>query len=164
MSYKTPSFLKALLTPNGKPPTGRRIWSIDLETVWLPFFVATNAMAETNIPHDALGAPLRLALSGDGSIKFSKSGRPVTKVAKDLSDAVRLARENFAAGLQNHAKQVLASYPDAYREQVELAKEAGAPIIAKDKAMLDDYIALAMEQALADAEAKAKPEAVEVTA
>jgi len=30
---ETPSYIKALLIPNGKKPAGRKVWSIDLETV-----------------------------------------------------------------------------------------------------------------------------------
>ena len=153
---ETPSYIKALLVPNGKKPAGRRVWSIDLETVWLPLFTATNAMGETHIAHDAIGAPLRLALASDGSVKFSKSGRPVTKVAKELADTVKMMRENFATELQNYAAMVIADNGDGYREQVELAREAGEPIIANDKAKLDEALTLAMEQAVAQAEAKGK--------
>jgi hypothetical protein len=39
---ETPNYIKSLVMPNGKKPAGRRVWSIDLETVWLPFFYATN--------------------------------------------------------------------------------------------------------------------------
>ena len=38
----TPNYIKSLLAPNTKKPQGRKVWSIDLETVWLPFFTATN--------------------------------------------------------------------------------------------------------------------------
>jgi len=158
---ETPNSIRVLLTPNGnKKPTGKRVWSIDLETVWLPFFTATNTMCETHIAHEALGAPIRLAYASDGSVKFGKSGRPMTKVAKELSDAVRLARENFAAGLQNYSGQVLTDNPDGYKAEIALAQEAGAPIIANDKAKLDDAIAKSIEQALAEAEAK-KPKETE---
>ena len=42
METQTPSYIKALLIRNGKKPAVRRVWSIDLETVWLPFFTATK--------------------------------------------------------------------------------------------------------------------------
>ena len=154
---ETPSYIKALLIPNGKQPRGRRVWSIDLEAVWLPFFTSTNAMGETHIAHDAIGAPLRLAYASDGSVKFSKTGRPITKVAKEVADTVKMIRENFASGLQNYASMVIADNPEEYQTQVDLARQAGEPIIANDKAKLDEAIALAMEQAVAEAEAKAKP-------
>jgi len=158
---ETPTYVKALLIRNGKKPVARRVWSIDLETVWLPFFTATNTMGDTQIPSDAMGAPLRLAYNPDGSVKFSKSGRPVTKVAKDLADNVRLVRENFTAGLQSYANMVITQNPEGYKAEVEKAKQAGEPIIAHDKAKLDEAIAKAIEARLAEAEAKAetKPEA-----
>ena len=57
---ETPNYIKSLLIPSIKKPQGRRVWSIDLEQVWLPFFTATNTMGDTAIPVDALGCPLRL--------------------------------------------------------------------------------------------------------
>ena len=155
---ETPSYIKSLLMPNGKKPRGRKVWSIDLETVWLPFFTATNVMGDTHISPDALGAPLRLAYDADGSVRFSKTGRPITKVAKDLADNVRMVRENFTAGLQSYANAVITERPDEYKAQVEVSSQAGEPIIANDRANLDKAIALAMEKA------KAKPEPELVTA
>jgi hypothetical protein len=160
---ETPNYIKALLTPNGKQPSGKRVWSIDLESCWLPFFVATNAEGQTHIAHEALGAPIRLAYAGDGSVKFGKSGRPSTKVAKELGEAVKMVRENFGAGLQAYAGKVIADNADGYKAQVELARQAGEPIIAQDKAKLADAIAKGIEQALADAVAKA-PKPAQVVA
>ncbi len=158
---KTPQYIKSLLIQNGKKPIGRKVWSIDLETVWLPFFTATNAMGETAIPAEALGAPLRLAYNADGSVKFSKSGRPVTKVAKDIADNVRLVRENFVAGLQSYANGVMTENPDSYKAEIDKAKKAGEPIINRDKQNLEQAIVQLREQQLAEAmaQAEAKPEA-----
>ena len=156
---ETPSYIKSLLMPNGKKPAGRKVWSIDLEAVWLPFFTSTNTVGDTQISPEALGAPLRLAYDPDGSIKFSKTGRPITRVAKDLADTVRMVRDNFSAGLQNYANEVITNNPDGYSAQVEMAKQAGEPIVAKDRANLDKAIAIATEKAIAEAEAKAKAEA-----
>jgi hypothetical protein len=148
-----------LLTPNGKKPAGKRIWSIDLEGTWLPFFTATNAEGQTHIAHEAMGAPIRLVYAGDGSVKFGKSGRPSTKVAKELGEAVRLVRENFAAGLLAYAGKVITDNPDGYKAEVELARQAGEPILANDSAKLEDAIAKAIDKAVAEAEAKGKPKA-----
>ncbi|GAI42116.1 unnamed protein product, partial [marine sediment metagenome] len=122
---KTPNYIKALLKPNGKKPSARRVWGIDLEFVWLPFFTATNAMGDTAIPSDALGCPIRLGYAQDGSVKFGKTGRPQTKVARELSEGVRLIRENFTANLMSYASSVIAEHADAYKEQVKLAQEEG---------------------------------------
>src|SRR4030042_4304194 len=103
---ETPNYIKTLLKPNGKKSGERKVWSIGLQTVWLPFFVATNVQGDTAGPREALGAPLRLAKDTDGSVKFSKSGRPVLKVAPELADQIRLVRENFVSGLITHTNQV----------------------------------------------------------
>jgi len=63
-------------------------------------------MGDTAIPSDALGSPIRLAFDKDGSVKFSKTGRPVSRVAKPISDSVTLIRQNFVANLQQYAEQV----------------------------------------------------------
>ena len=169
---ETPNYIKSLLIPNdGKKPRARRVWGIDLELVWLPFFLATNTQGDTAIPADALGSPLRLGYNADGSVKFTKTGRPVTKVAKDIGDNVRLVRDNFTAGLLAYANGVITDNPDGYSQQIESAKIAGEPIQTKDRANLDKAMAEQMAEAVAEAEKKAKAEArakskekVEVTA
>ena len=153
---ETPSYIKSLLIPNGKKPAGRKVWSIDLETVWLPFFTATNTMGDTRIAPDALGAPLRLAYAPDGSVKFSKSGRPVIAVSKEIAQNVRLVRENFVAGLQDYANAVVTENPDGYKAMVEMAGKAGQPILTTDRRNLDKAMAERMEEAIAEAEANAE--------
>ena len=160
-AMETPGYIKALLMPNGKRPAGRKVWSIDLETVWLPFFTATNVMGDTRIPPDAIGAPLRLAYDTDGAVKFSKAGRPIMKVAKELADNVRMVRENFTATLQGYANGVITESPDGYKAEIEQARLAGEPIIAKDRASLEQAIAKAVAEAITQAEPKAVAEAVE---
>ena len=36
------TFVKRLLMPVGQQKSARKVWSIDLESVWIPFFTATN--------------------------------------------------------------------------------------------------------------------------
>ena len=161
---QTPNYIKSLLLPNAKSPQGRRVWSIDLETVWLPFFTATNTMGDTAIPSDALGCPIRLAYDKDGSVKFSKTGRVMSKVVKPISDCVTLIRQNFVANLQQYSEQVATSRKEDYAKQVEMATIAGKPIIAHDRAELDKAIQLQLEEAMRQAEAVAEtPEAVAET-
>lgn len=163
---ETPNYIKSLLSPNGKKPAGRKAWSIDLETVWIPFFTATNTVGETQLPSDSLGAPLRLAYEADGSVRFSKTGRPINKVVKPLAEAIRMVRDNFSAGLLGYTEQVIAKDKAGFRRQVELARKAGSPIVSKDRINLSNAMAEAMADALAKAEAEAeavavaKPEAV----
>ena len=46
----TATYIKQLVTPQAKSAnTARKVWSIDLEPVWLPFFTATNTMGDTAI-------------------------------------------------------------------------------------------------------------------
>jgi len=125
----TPNYIQSLLAPNTKKPQGKKVWSIDLETVWLPFFTATNTMGDTAIPSDALGCPLRLAYDKAGAVRFSQSGRPVIRVAKEISDNVRLVRDNFTANLINYAGEVMNQNTEAYKTQIELARKAGEPIL-----------------------------------
>ena len=165
---ETPNYIKALVKPtsNGKAKA-RRVWSIDLETVWLPFFTATNTAGDTAIPIEALGAPLRLATNPDGAVRFSKQGRPVIKVAKDISDNIRLVRENFVSGLQSYASTVAKENHEAYVAMVKKAVEAGKPLIDHDNAKLEKAIAIMQAEAMAEAgkaEAEVKAEAELVTA
>ena len=156
---ETPTYIKALLVNNSKKaPQARRVWSIDLETVWLPFFTATNVMGDTTVPADALGAPLRLQYQKDGTVRFSPNGRPVIRVAKDLSDNIRLIRENFTAGLMAYAHGVSMENAEAWRAEVVKDGEAGKPIITHDNEMLSEAIAKVMSD-MSEAQTKAKAEA-----
>jgi hypothetical protein len=160
---ETPNYIKSLLVPTTKRPQGRKVWSIDLEQVWLPFFTATNTMGDTAIPSQAIGCPLRLGYDKAGAVRFTQAGRPVIRVAKELADNVRLVRDNFTANLLNYAGSVIREHGEDYKAQVELAREAGEPIYQHDKNQLASAVkALAEAQAIAEAEAvaKAKAEAV----
>ncbi len=155
----TPNYIKALLTPTTKRPQGRKVWSIDLQTVWLPFFTATNTMGDTAIPSDALGCPLRLGYDKAGAVRFTQAGRPVIRVAKEISDNVRLVRDNFTANLMNYAGEVMTEHTEAYKTQVGLAQKAGEPIYQHDRAELDKAMqAQAVAKAKAETEAKAEAE------
>lgn len=149
---ETPNYIKNLLKPTANKATSRKVWSIDLETVWLPFFTATNAMGDTAISSEAIGAPMRLAYNQDGSVKFSKAGKPVVKVAKDISDNVKMVRENFVAGLQTYTNTVFNEHGEAYKAQIQKAVVAGKPIIEHDKEKLDEAMEKMVEQAIAEAE------------
>ena len=157
---ESPSYIKSLITPTTKQPQGRRVWSLDLQQVWLPFFTATNTMGDTAIPVDALGCPLRLGYDKTGAVRFSQSGRPVVRVAKEIGDSVRLVRDNFTANLLNYAGSVIKDNAEGYKTQVELARQAGEPIYQHDKNQLASALkAKAEAEAVAQAEAVAKAEA-----
>jgi len=153
---ETPQYIKSLLIRNGKKSGGRKVWSIDLETIWLPFFYAAKIMGESTISPEALGAPIRLQYDADGAVKFSRTGRPLTKVVKEISDEVRLVRDNFTASLVSYANGVISENPDRYKELIEEAKKAGEPIVMRDKVNLDQALAQMRERELAEAHAKVK--------
>ena len=155
----TPNYIKNLLMPSAKPTKGRKSWSIDLQQVWIPFFTSTNVMGDTAIPLDALGCPLRLAYEKDGSVRFSKTGRPVVKIAKPVADSISLVRENFTANLVNYAHSVATDKAEAYIAQVKMAVKQGEPIIQRDTNELNKAVKLQIEQAMREAEAKAQAEA-----
>jgi hypothetical protein len=164
-TMETPNYIKSLLTPNTKQPQGRKVWSIDLQQVWLPFFTATNTMGDTAIPSEAIGCPLRLGYDKAGQVRFSQAGRPVIRVAKEIADNVRLVRENFTANLLNYAGSVMRDNADGYKAQIEMAKKAGDPIYQHDKNQLSNALkARAEAEAKEQAEALAKEEEAETEA
>lgn len=146
------NYIQRLVTPTAKKGNARKVWSVDLEQVWLPFFVATNANGDTAIPHEAIGAPIRLAYNPDGTVKFSKSGKPVTKVAKELGEQIRNVRENFVAGLVQYASDTAEKNAKGVKKELELARKAGKPILDDDNNHLQEAIAAQMEAAANAAE------------
>ncbi|HUV51613.1 MAG TPA: hypothetical protein VMW64_00885 [Dehalococcoidia bacterium] len=162
-----PEYIASLLKPTTRQ-TGRKVWSIDLETVWLPFFTATNTVGATVIPPEALGCPLRLAYGKDRLPKFNETtGKPVIRVAKELGDSVKMVRDNFVANLQSYAVNVRKSNLDGYKAEILANAEAGKPIAEADRMAVDKAIAEAVAEAMAgksaspiEAEAKAEAELV----
>ncbi len=150
MEITTPEYIAMLLNPAPSKPQGRKVWSVDLETVWLPFFTASNVMGKTVIPPEALGAPLRLAYGKDGVAKFNpNTGKPVIRVAKELGEGVKMVRENFIANLQHFSATVRKSEPEAYKAEVSASIEAGKPIREADRVAINNAMAEAMAEALA---------------
>ena len=158
----TPNYIKSLLIPNTKKPQGRKVWSIDLETVWLPFFTATNTMGDTAIPSDALGCPMRLAYDKSGAVRFSQSGKPVIRVAKELSDNVKMVRDNFTANLIRYAGEVMNEHSDDYKAQLALANKAGLPIAQHDTHELSKALEAIIEAKAEAEKAESQPEAERV--
>ena len=143
----------------------RKVWSVPMNGVWLPFFMATNTTGNTAISADVLGAPLRLQREKDGTPKLSSSGKPVVRVVKELNDQVKLVRENFMAGLVHYAHTVQKEMPQEYNSQAKAAREAGDPIIQKDMADLTAYMkALAELANCAARDAATEPEPEQVAA
>ena len=133
------SLLKA--RPAKEGATDRRSWGIPVFGVWVPFFTATNAAGESHISAESLGYPVRLAKDKDGTPKFADNGRPIVRVVKEISDSVRIIRENFVAELMAYPTSVKANYPDQYAAQVAVASTKGQAMADKDMAVLKAYIA-----------------------
>jgi hypothetical protein len=143
--------IKSMLTPTLKKGGDKRAWSIPVATTWVPFFTATNVKGLTTVEADVLGAPLRLARNTDGSIKFTKAGRPMTRVHPVIAEHVKVAREHYEAELLAYAGNVARELPGKYKAQVELAQRAAEPVTAQmDQDVLDFLAALAAEQAAAE--------------
>lgn len=109
-------------------------------------------MGDTAIPLDALGCPIRLAYDKDGSVRFGRTGRPVTKVAKPISDTASLVRQNFVANLVQYSEQVASAKKQEYATLVGLCAKAGHPIMSHDEAELSKAIQLQIEEAMREAE------------
>ena len=164
---KTPTFsvsIPNLLQPMPGKATDRRAWSIPIQAIWLPFFTATNVTGETAIAAEALGAPLRLQRNDDGMPKFSKTGRPVIRVVKELSDQIRIVRENFTAGLLAYAQGVQKAMPNEFKAQAEANHKAGEPIAQKDVSDLEEYLELMKLEAQEAAKTEGQPETAETEA
>jgi hypothetical protein len=108
---------------------------------------------------------MRLAYDKAGAVRFSQAGRPVIRVAKDISDNVRLVRDNFTANLISYAGEVMTQNTEAYKAQVELAVKAGEPIAQHDRLQLSKALQAQVEaeaEVQECAKAKAQPETREL--
>lgn len=144
----TAADVKTMLTPTLRKGGDKRAWAISVESTWVPFYTATNTKGLTTIAPDVLGAPPRLAKDKDGTIKFSKAGRPMTRVHPVLAEHVNVARENYEADLLAFAGNVAREMPTKYKAQVELAQRAAVPVVEAQAQEVDDFLAnLAAEQA-----------------
>ncbi len=160
--------IASLLRPVVKKTGGRKVWGLDLETTLVPFFTAEAVEGHAYIPPEVLGCPLRLQRNDDGEVKFSKTGKPVIRVAQEMGSMVRLMRENLEANLQAHAIEVKTAKPEEYTKAFKLNQSLGKPIAERDTADLTEAIATRAEAAMKAAavaaadNATAKPEAVGV--
>jgi hypothetical protein len=150
-----PDFITALLAPSKGSRGSRRAWGIDVETVWVPFFTATNVEGKTTLPDDVLGAPIRLVKTKDGEVRFDKNGRPRMRVAPELNAQVTLVRENLVSGMLAYAGDIVAERPDEYRQQVAAAQLAGEAVLDQQAHDVADAAEMLRLQQEADAKAVA---------
>ena len=156
--------IASLLRPIVKKTGGRKVWGLDLETTLVPFFTAEAVEGHAYIPPEVLGCPLRLQRDEDGEVKFSKTGKPVIRVAQEMGSMVRAMRDNLELNLQAHAIEVKNANPEEYAKAVKLNQALGNPIAERDSVDLTAAIAARNAAAVAAAAATAteKPEPVGV--
>lgn len=111
--------VKVMVTPRHKPVSEKRAWSIGVQSVWVPFYMATNAAGLTEIDPESLAHPVEIAYGKDGLPRFTEDGRPVMRVNKTLSGQVRTARENYEAQLREFVHNIQGEMPDAFKAQVD---------------------------------------------
>ena len=143
--------VKSMFTQQRKIGGGKRAWGIHVEQTWVPFFTASNVRGATHIPSDVLGAPERLALDNDGSIKLSKTGRPVTRVHPVLAEHVKVVQDKFVSDLQGYTGVTARELPDAYRAEVDAYQQAGQVELQGMLQSVDDFLASLAAQRAADA-------------
>ena len=161
---RTPAYIQTLLKQTPKPQAARKVWSVDLENVWVPFFIATNVAGATSIPSEDLGAPLRLAKTKDGQVRFSQNGRPSLRVAPQLNDAITGVRENFISTLVGYTGQVMKANAEGYKAEVEKGQKAAAPLMAAMAHDLSEATKAMDAVAQAEAIVEGQPEAEQVAA
>lgn len=143
-----------------KKPVEKKVWSIGLETVLIPYLTASNAIGATCIDGDVLGCPVRIARNADGTPKLNKSGKLVTSVHKDIRVQVANMREAYIAQLRNATKFVQSTETEAYNNQVKIANRMGAEALQSEKDLIAKHETIKAEaKATAEAETKATAEA-----
>jgi hypothetical protein len=128
-----------------------------VETVWVPYFTATNVREETELPDDVLGAPIRLAKTKDGEVRFDANGMPRMRVAPELNAQVNLVRENLVSAMMARVGITIEERPDEYRARVAAQQLAGEAVM--NQQAHDVTVAVEMLRLEAEAQAKAEPAA-----
>ncbi|MDD5060890.1 MAG: hypothetical protein PHN44_01220 [Candidatus Marinimicrobia bacterium] len=145
------NYFKSLVTPMPAKAATRRVKSFDVDML-VQFGYAQNAVKNTNIPLEALGAPYRLAIGKDGEVKFSASGRPSIRVAKEIVSFGTTIHQNVVAQIQAETARIFNEQEETINKMMEAAKKVAMPIINSDVKKLDDALAA---RAKAEAEAAA---------
>ncbi|MEK7877089.1 MAG: hypothetical protein AAB325_12960 [Pseudomonadota bacterium] len=133
--------IHTLMKPSPNKAKDRSVWGLPLQGLWIPFFTATNTAGESHINAGSLGCPLRLAVGKDGVPKLKDDGTPRYTVDKDISQGVRVVKDNFAFGLMAFIASTQKTMPNEYKAQVEAAQKAGTKVLEQDQTTLDNYMA-----------------------
>jgi hypothetical protein len=136
------AFMASVLAPTGRSKAGKKAWSIDVETTWVPFFTAGRVLKDKkgrplcDLPDDVLGAPIRLAVDKQGAVKFGANGRPVTRLAAELKEQIDIARDNYIVSLQALTAVAMEESPEEYREVVARQQAAAVPVFEREAEMV----------------------------
>ncbi|MEK7876273.1 MAG: hypothetical protein AAB325_08825 [Pseudomonadota bacterium] len=133
--------IHTLMKPSPNKAKDRSVWGLPLQGLWIPFFTATNTVGESHINAGSLGCPLRLAVGKDGVPKLKDDGMPRYTVDKDISQGVRVVKDNFAFGLMAFIASTQKAMPTDYKAQVEAAQKAGEKVQEQDETTLGNYLA-----------------------
>lgn len=122
-------YITAVMQDNRPEKTvSKRVWGIPLDT-WIPFFVAgrvKGVAAALELSPEGLAVPVRKVYDEQtGDLRFTKTGRPMERVVKEISKAVGVARDNYVAALQAQTAQVRESDPEGYMFEVGSIQTAG---------------------------------------
>lgn len=157
------SYVSGLFAPIQSKPQGKKVWSIDLETFWLPLFHASNVNGDTAISNEVMGCPVRLALTKDGEVKFGSNGRIVTRVHKDITNQVQAYRQNMMALSMQYIEETKKAKPDEWKKAITLSQKAGQPVAERESKMAQDAIQARLEAEEAEAKAQAEAQARDAT-
>ena len=133
--------IHTLMKPSPNKAKDRSVWSLPLNGLWIPFFTATNATGESHINSGALGCPMRLAVDKAGVPKLKDDGSARYTVDKEISNAVKMVKDNFAFGLMSFTETVKKTHAEQYKAQVEAAQTEGAKVLEHDDETLGKYLA-----------------------
>ena len=134
--------IHALMKHSPDKTKDRTVWGLPLNGLWIPFFMGTNAVGESNIDSGSLGCPLRLSVdkkSGDPKLKDDGSARYT--VDKAISKAVTGVKDNIAFGLMAFTETVKKTHAEQYKVQVDAAQKAGEKIREHEFTTLTKYLA-----------------------
>lgn len=133
--------IHALMKQSPDKAKDRTVWGLPLNGLWIPFFMGTNAVGESNIDSGSLGCPLRLSVDKDGVPKLKDDGSARYQVDKAISKAVTGVKDNIAFGLRAFTDTVKKTHAEEYKAQVEAAQKAGEAIREHDDTTLGAYLA-----------------------
>ncbi|MDP2730579.1 MAG: hypothetical protein Q8O55_08845 [Dehalococcoidales bacterium] len=133
--------IHSLMKQSPNKAKDRTVWGLPLNGLWIPFFMGTNAVKESNIDSGSLGCPLRLSVDKDGVPKLKDDGSARYTVDKNISKAVNGVKDNIAFGLMAFTATIQKTHAEEYKAQVDAAQKAGETIREHEDTTLGAYLA-----------------------